>query len=67
MPGDRDVPDSLPAIDIGRYRRYAAAVLQTSSVSPIVLVSRSLFIADMIRGRLVVDEVPEETLRLVFA
>jgi hypothetical protein len=67
MPGENDVPDSLPSIDIGRYRRYAANVPQISSVSPIVLVSRSLFIADMIQGRLVVDEVPEETLRLVFA
>lgn len=67
MPGENYVPDSLPQINIGRYRRYAATVPQISSVSPIVLVSRSLFIADMIQGRLVVDEVPEETLRLIFA
>lgn len=67
MPGENDVPDSLPQIDIGLYRRYAATMPQISSISPIVLISRSLFIADMIQGRLVVDEAPEETLRLIFA
>jgi hypothetical protein len=65
LPGENYVPDSLPSI--GVYRRYAAAMPQVASASPIALISRSLFISDMIQGRLIVDEVPEETLQLLFS
>ncbi len=60
-------PDGLPPVDFARYRRYAAAVPRHTGDSPIALIVRSLFIADMIRGPLAVDEVPEETLRLIFS
>ena len=66
-PGENYVPGSLPPIDFARYRRYAAAVPRYSDESPIALIARSLFIADMVHGRLAVDEVPEETLRLIFS
>ena len=66
-PSDNFLPESIPSIDFARYRRYAAAVPRHSTESPIALIARSLFIADMIHGRLVVDEVPEETLRLIFS
>jgi hypothetical protein len=66
-PGENYSPGSLPPIDFARYRRYAAAVPRYSDESPIALIARSLFIADMVHGRLAVDEVPEETLRLIFS
>jgi hypothetical protein len=66
MPGDNFMPESIPSIDFARYRRYAAAVPRYSPESPIALISRSLFIADMVQGRLISDEVPEETMRLIF-
>ncbi|OPY28878.1 MAG: hypothetical protein A4E28_01265 [Methanocella sp. PtaU1.Bin125] len=66
-PGENYALDSLPPVDYARYRRYAAAVPRYSQGSPIALIARSLFIADMIHGRLAVDEVPEETLRLIFS
>ncbi len=56
----------MPPVDFARYRRYAAAVPHRTGDSPIALIVRSLFIADMIHGRLIVDEVPAETLRLIF-
>ncbi len=59
--------DSLPPVDFARYRRYAAAVPRYPGEAPIALIVRSLFVADMVRGRLAVDEVPEETLRLIFS
>ncbi len=62
-----EAPDSLPAIDFARYRRYAAVVPRHSGEAPIALIVRSLFIADMVHGRLAVNEVPEETLRLIFS
>ena len=60
-------PGSLPPVDFAHYRRYAATVPRQTGESPIALIIRSLFIADMINGRLVVDEVPDETLRLIFS
>ncbi|HEY3274593.1 MAG TPA: hypothetical protein VGJ92_12550 [Methanocella sp.] len=66
-PGENYMPESLPPIDFARYRRYAAAVPRHNDGSPIALIARSLFIADMINGRLASDEVPEETLRLIFS
>jgi hypothetical protein len=62
-----ETPTSLPPVDFARYRRYVAAMPRRSGDSPLALVVRSLFIADMINGRLVSDEVPEETLRLIFS
>lgn len=67
LPGENYVPDSLPPINVGLYRRYATAIPQVSSDSPIALISRSLFVSDMIQGRLIVEEVPEEILRLFFS
>jgi hypothetical protein len=67
VPGENYTPESLPSIDFARYRRYASAVPRHSPQSPIALIARSLFIADMIQGRLVSDEAPEETLRLIFS
>lgn len=66
-PGDDLMPESLSLVDFARYRRYAAAVPRYTGESPIALIARSLFIADMIRGRLVSDEIPEETMRLIFS
>jgi hypothetical protein len=66
-PGDSYTADSLPSVDFGHYRRYVAALPRRSGEAPIALIVRSLFIADMIYGRLAVDEVPEETLRLIFS
>jgi|AGTN01.2.fsa_nt_gi hypothetical protein len=62
-----EAPESLPPVDFARYRRYVAAIPRHTGESPVAMIVRSLFIADMIHGRLVVDEVPEETLRLVFS
>lgn len=67
MSVDDQVPDSLPSINIGLYRRYAAAIPHVTSDSPIALIARSLFISDMIQGRLIVDEVPEEIQRMIFS
>lgn len=66
-PGENYMPESLPPVDFARYRRYAEAVPRHSSESLIALIARSLFIADMINGRLVSDDVPEETMRLIFS
>jgi hypothetical protein len=60
-------PDSLPSVDFARYRRYAEAMPRHSGEAPMALIVRSLFIADMVHGRLAADEVPEETLRLIFS
>jgi hypothetical protein len=62
-----ETPGSLPPVDFARYRRYAATVPRHTGESPIALIARSLFIADLIHGRLVADEVPEETMRLIFS
>ncbi len=62
-----ETPEGLPPVDFTRYRRYVAAMPRRSGDSPLALVVRSLFIADMINGRLVSDEVPEETMRLIFS
>jgi hypothetical protein len=67
VPGENYAPESLPSIDFARYRRYASAVPRYSPESPIALIARSLFIADMIQGRLIADEVPEETMQLIFS
>ena len=60
------VPGGLPPVDFARYRRYAETVQRHSGEAPLALIVRSLFVADMVRGRLAVDEVPDETLRLIF-
>lgn len=66
-PGKDYAPDRLPPVDFGKYRRYAAAVPTFYKFSPIAMIIRSLFIADMVHGRLIEKEIPEETLRLIFS
>ena len=66
-PADNFYAGKLPSIDFGPYRRYSQALPRLSSEPPIVLIAKSLFISDMVHGKLAVDEVPEETLRLIFS
>jgi hypothetical protein len=66
-PGDNFLPESLPPVDFARYRNYAATLPRYTVEPPIALIARSLFIADMINGRLASDDLPKETMRLVFS
>jgi hypothetical protein len=66
-PGGVFIPGELPLIDFGKFRRYTALLPRYAGASPIRPIVRALFIADMVSGRLIIDEVPEETLRLIFS
>ena len=54
-PGENFFAGKLPSIDFGPYRRYSQALPRISSEPPIVLIAKSLFVADMVNGRLAVD------------
>jgi hypothetical protein len=60
------MPGGMPPVDLMRYRHYAETVPHCTGDSRTAIIVRSLFIVDMIHGRLIVDEVPEETLRPIF-
>ncbi|MCD1293923.1 hypothetical protein CUJ83_02785 [Methanocella sp. CWC-04] len=52
---------------MGRWADYVSTIPKLSGEPPILLITRSLFVADMVRGDLAVKEVPDETLRLIFS
>jgi hypothetical protein len=66
-PGGVFVPGELPLIDFGKFQRYTTLLPRYAGASPILPIVRALFIADMVHGRLIIDEVPEETLRRMFS
>jgi len=66
-PGENFFVGKLPDIDFAPYRRYSLALPRLTAEPPIVLIAKSLFVSDMVHGRLAVDEVPEEMLRLIFS
>jgi hypothetical protein len=66
-PGGVFVPGELPLIDFGKFRRYTALLPRYAGAAPILPIVRALFIADMVHGRLIIDEVPEETLQRMFS
>lgn len=65
-PGENFLTGRLPAIDFAPYRRYSMALPRISAEPPIVLIARSLFVSDMVQGRLV-GEPPEDKLRLILS
>ncbi|HMK44986.1 MAG TPA: hypothetical protein VK436_00010 [Methanocella sp.] len=60
-------PVKRATIDFPTYIKYTSLLPCYTPEPPIVLITRSLFVSDMVHGRLAVDEIPEETLRLVFS
>lgn len=65
-PGDYFMAGRLPEIDFAPYRRYSEALPKLTSEPPIVLIAKSLFISDLVHGKLAVD-VPEGTLKMIFS
>ena len=63
---DNRVPGRQP-FDFKAYKSYSALLPHYSSEPPIVLIARSLFVADMVHDRLAIDDVPPETMRLIFS
>ncbi|WP_424358208.1 hypothetical protein [Methanocella sp. MCL-LM] len=66
-PGENFMAGRLPDIDFAPLRRYSKALPRLTSEPPIGLIARSLFISDMVQGKLAVEEVPGETLKLIFS
>jgi hypothetical protein len=66
-PGGVFPQGELPLVDFAKFRRYTALLPRYAGASPIRPVVRALFIADMVSGRLIINEVPEEILRLIFS
>lgn len=66
-PGEYFMAGRLPSIDFAPLRQYSKALPRLTSEAPIPLIARSLFVSDMVHGRLAVDDVPEETLKLIFS
>jgi len=63
---DNRIPGRRP-FDFKAYKKYETLLPRYSPEPPIILIARSLFVADMIHGKLTVDEIPEETLRIIFS
>jgi hypothetical protein len=57
---------AMPDEGIGRWAGYSLKLPRLSAEPPMLVIARSLFVADMVKGGLAIDDIPEETLRLIF-
>lgn len=57
---------AMPDGGIGRWAEYSMKLPRLSSEPPMLVIARSLFVADMVNGRLAIDDLPKETLKLIF-
>ena len=58
---------SLPSLSLAQCSEAAAGIPRLALHPPVFTIARSYFITDMVDGRLAVNEVPAETLRLIFS
>lgn len=63
----KDEDDISPTVTVKECCEYTRNMPRAFQEPPILVIARSYFVTDLVTGHLVIKEVPEETLRLIFS